>query len=753
MKSDSLSLSRLLVGFALAIFALAGCLLFVPTLCSRAFDANQVVWDLQWLNAWSIGFVIMLLVVWHSRFELKTRTLLTLGCFSLWGLVGVGLLFDGTPFSLNSYWGDQQFRTAMILKFKTFAWPTDMYLKDLPPFYPPAYYYLLSIVARVFSLEAYQMLKVGSLLIFFLGPPLLYLFWTRLVSHLQALCIVIVTFLVQTMAVFTAPHEFLANAFFVPWWLLFIEQVHTPRQDKRWFMTGGLIGGGIFMCYYYAFFVGGLVLLARSLSAFRKSRDRMAKLHRLKNSWIALGWAGLCSAPYWLPLLVSILTIGFSSGQNRWFSIGYANMDFPMFEFSYVGVLMLGGLLYTIFRVKARLYKALLALTAAVPVYYLIGSVLGNLDTPVLYIKARDFLWPVLSALIGLAFAGIFRLKRKGRLVNVLGLGAAVFVLICVSSFSQLLNLPETRDIRKAAPERRFTDMAKQPNKVGAVFLTNIYQFPVFVPAYMFVSPSEHIAHPAGRFFDRTCLLGMLQTVSDPYLFSVALRNNEYDRIDYLMPKLGKDRFEISYTLSNYPDRLIGKTVSYDLKMLKDTLRFTREGPLDVFRVNEVPPSAGEHLVLKDVSIRDSLLTVAKYHLLRHHLNAVGKGLLDVYTGADWSSWHSLLPEGEADKVAKLQRVEAVSVNDSIYLALQFRVLSDFSDDFRVFLHVYAGADGKGFANHDFAPQPPTSTWKKGDIVVCQQVIPDPASDFRFHVGLFLKERRLGDGFIGEFQR
>lgn len=42
-----------------------------------------------------------------------------LAAFSSYGTVTIALFLNGTPFSINVFWSDQQFRQAMILRFMT----------------------------------------------------------------------------------------------------------------------------------------------------------------------------------------------------------------------------------------------------------------------------------------------------------------------------------------------------------------------------------------------------------------------------------------------------------------------------------------------------------------------------------------------------------------------------------------------------------------------------------------------------------
>jgi galactan 5-O-arabinofuranosyltransferase len=743
------------VGAALAAFIISGLYLFIYSLDARAYSSDQIVWDLQWLNAWSILFCLILLAVWASRLAQRLKIVISLCCFSIWGVVAVGLMFDGTPFGWNAYWGDQQFRTAMILKFMSFAWPTDFYYKGLPPFYPPLYFYLLSLYARLFSLEAYQMLKTGTFFIFLMGPGLLYYFWTKLVSRFQAFCITLATFLFQPAVVFAVPHEFLSGIFFIPWWLYFVEQIKVLRRGRLFVLIGGLIGAAIFLTYYYAFFLGGILLVIKAVLAFRRDEHRRAKLAHCKRMWTMIAAAALFSAPYWAPLLLSMLAEGCSTGQNRWFRIGYAGMDFPFLEFSLAGILTFGGLIYALRRYFTSVNRGLLMLAATVPLFLLIGYVLGNLGMPVLYVKAFEFLKHQSGVFIGLAVAGVLRFGRgRKQMRYATAVGVSVLMLVFLGNFTALIHQRVIEIARKARPDVHLADIGLQMDTHGKVFLTSVFPLPVFLASHMFIAPGEHYSHPAGRFHDRLEFLKIIQSVDDPYIFWAALRYNIYDPVDYVMPKINGEHFEIPVNISNYPNGLATKIMKYGRGLLADSMLFVREKGDYLYGVREsIDPATRRQFSFVGMTARDSLRTLRWARDLTQHLDSTGDARIADHLGADLAEWRAMAVDEGLHKFGDLITLLSTRITttaDSMYLIFEFAAKKDITSDYKIFLHICDQKVHQSFDNFDFWPSERTTTWERGDVIQCIQSIPKRAADFDYHLGFFIGEHRLDDGHWGE---
>jgi len=88
---------------------------------------------------------------------------------------------------------------------------------------------------------------------------------------------------------------------------------------------------------------------------------------------------------------------------------------------------------------------------------------------------------------------------------------------------------------------------------------------------------------------------------------------------------------------------------------------------------------------------------------------------------------------------------------DSFYFVFAFEALQNIPTDYRVFFHITTLDDRHKFYNFDFATPSPTSTWKKGDLIICYRAIPALRSDFKYLIGFFVDDHRLGKGLKGRY--
>jgi galactan 5-O-arabinofuranosyltransferase len=756
MKFRFLARKHLPTGIFLLVFLCLGTYLFLYSHPAKPFSEEQLIRDTIWLDAWSLLFYLLVVVVWHAKLSWRAKASLYVGCFSIYGFVTVALLLNGTPFSLNSFWGDQQFRQAMILKFVSFFSPGDFYYKDLPPFYPPVYYFLLSVYARLFSVEAYKMLKIGGMLIYLLGPFLYFSCWRKLVSPFQAFFVTLATYLFCSINVYPlfSPHTFLGDSFFVPWWLYYIERVKNPEDNWRFYVSGGLIGAVLFSTYFYSFFIGSILLILRVTVLQGCKFIKKASHFDLKKAAGVLLYTALFSAPYWLPLLVSIASYGIDRARGGWHHLGSTGILFKYLEFSWPGLLFLGSFWYALRRVNTPLYKGLLLLIGSSIVYFFLGSVLGALDISINLIKARQFIVVTAGPFVGLSLAGVIRrqqIRKKHK--SIAAVLASLLLLVFLHGFNVVAKQKTIKTARTSEVPTWNTDPEQMQQRKGMVFLTHNAVLPSFYPVYCFLAVNEHYSHPASRYIQRYNFLYLLQRIDDPYLFNLALQRNIYDRVDYFMPRSRDDYFEILASLSNYPNKSYLKTLKYSPHVVADNSLFRKEAGDHLYAV--LGPSvlpAQKKYAFPGNSFDDSLLFLCRLRCLRNSLDSCGKELLDTYVATDWEPWHDLnVGRAQVDfgKAFSLVAAYAVETADSIHFLFAFQPRQDISADYKVFLHLYQAYQETVFDNFDFILDRCTSTWKKWDIILCYQSVPNYHGNIRIHVGFFRGSTRLGKGFWG----
>lgn len=624
------NLSAVWLTLCAVVYTAIGVVMFAVAFANSRFTEEGLIYDLIRLDVWALSFLFMLGAAWFSRVSASARSWIIVLATSVWGAVTVALFFHGTPYALNGYGGDQAFRLAMILKFQTFGMPGDFYYRGLPPFYPPVLYWLLGTLARVFSAPSYVMMKVGTELLYLLSPIALFLVWRRLVSPTRAAMIVLFNIVFLSFgkaAPLVAPHAFLANSLFIPWWFHYVEQIGAARPTRTHYLVGGIIGGLLFMTYYFPFFIGGFLLAVRCIfhrhqRLLAPSRERFRWPHALA----VLGLAAVFSSVFWGPLLWSFITIGYHSAQQEWHHIESPGIGFEFVQFSLAGLAFLGALLVAVRRSRSDLYRGFLLFVGTTFAFHLIGSILGALDKPVNLIKAGEFIELTGGPLIGLVAALIFHRVRRTRPGTLVPAALVLAVLIAMlHEVNGYAKRPMVRTARTTGVPAFGLDPDEMRRRAGAVFLTHEEKLASFYPVYVFFAVNEHYSHPASRYERRLALLDLLQSVHDPYVFNLALRENQYDRVDYFMPGPKDSVYSLLAARSNYPNKHRHVSFTFDTLVTSDPSLFRREVGPRLFAV--LAPASPPPPI--DVDPDSANL----FRHLSRHLTAAGAAELARYSG------------------------------------------------------------------------------------------------------------------------
>jgi len=737
-------------GIAYLIF---GALLLAYSHPAKAFSEDLLITDLMWLDAWSLAFFLALITYWKCPCSTTKKSLVSLLYLSLFLIVVNNLILDGTPYYLYGYSGDQKFRQAMVLKFMTFFSLGDFYYKDLPAFYPPLYYYLQAIFAKIFSIEAYKMAKIGQILIFALFPVILYYFWRKIVSPLQAIIITFLAFLYcnySNAAQFFSPHTFLAYALFIPWWFIYVDPVKVQQKTAKYYITGGIIGAVIFLTYFYVFAIGFFYILLKSISEKWLMSQSFIKWPDIKNKVYVLGLAAIFSAVYWLPLLISIVENGADRSRGGWYHIGYPGISFQFLQFSFTGIILLAGIFYLLRRLNRRLNRGLALFVVSVIMFHLVGSISGALGVSLNITKSTNiFFFQLAAPIIGLMIASFCRRDRVNRKKSIISFAAMyVVLLILLNNVNGIAKSEGAKRARTSVPTWN-TSSEEMKDRSGDVFLLGDPAVPSFYPVFSFLNVNEHYAHPASRYLDRYKFLFYLQSINNPYLLNVALRHNIYDKVDYFMPQLHKGEFAITASFSNYPNRSYNKILHYKPANFVDTNFFTKQQGQRLYAVSENDKSnCIESAKTVYVSTFDSLKMLARIRTLSLHLDKTGRNLFEEELNIDWSSWQDfgLAKNGHAytDSISMLSGY-VVEHNDSLYVLILYLSKADVAGFYKVYLHLFDST--KTMYNFDFTPTPYTNKWKKWDIIICGRAMPID-QDYKYLItGLYGDKKKLGRGF------
>lgn len=510
-------------------------------------------------------------------------------------VVAAGL--HGTPFPAGGLGLGAALRTPAVVRFAADWRNADFTYEGLPAFYPPLLPWVTGRAAAVLDLAPYHALKLASIAAAFFVPLVTYLLWRRLVTPAVAALISLATLAVPN---FIQSDSWLALFVIVPWWL---EAVYGIRRDgcrARPVFVQGLIGALIFCLYYYFYFILTLgLLLAFVLDRLHPPAEARIWLRRMA----VLGVAALLSSVYWLPLLVSIAEAPHpASLQNFWFNKAHLRFPLNFLQPSVPGVVMLVGLVHTVWTAaRDRLSAGLALLVSAGYTWYVAGFVLAAVGAPVLVFRAEPFLDLVLiaSGIRALAAAArhasarwpqpdVFRVAAAASI--------AVSLFVAHGYITELMTAPYLAAAHnEALPEggtpRYATRRAvKVPANLIIETIRELYTGegePVVLstrPDVVRLSTMPAFnqgraiyAHPAGEFRARLAFMRELAAAQDAEQFTFLADHNRFDPIDAVVLRPG--RTYLRYTLYDvrYPRANVRDVIKFDRSLFDDSLWKVRE--------------------------------------------------------------------------------------------------------------------------------------------------------------------------------
>ncbi len=309
----------------------------VMALGVRAAPAEVAVrpWLEIWLQLGVLVWVSALALLYFAPLPRPWKYDLAIGLLSLFMFGVATLALKNTSFSFGGLSGDGVLHAAVVAKVAALGGFPDMFLRNLPAYYPPLYHYILGTFARVTGTDPWLMLKPGLLVISLLLPFAQYVLWRRVSSAAVAMGAAFALLVVHD---WFKLHEWLVMVLFVPYWLHWAlnvthVRVEASRRYLLWLAAGSLIGALLFMTYYYFFFIGALSVVIiwigewiaarqRDTSARKVDAARLLVINWVHVALLLVGVAAL-SAIYWLPYLWSMVRAdSVQLLQNRWFTDG-----------------------------------------------------------------------------------------------------------------------------------------------------------------------------------------------------------------------------------------------------------------------------------------------------------------------------------------------------------------------------------------------------------------------------------------------
>ncbi|MCK4607778.1 MAG: arabinofuranosyltransferase [candidate division Zixibacteria bacterium] len=523
---------------------------------------------------------------------------------SAYFVVLYGILFHGTEYGMNGHWGDNGNRLALICKMMAYnSFFQDWYLKDLPSFYPPLWFAMMALYAKLLGIEAYQTIKWGYLFVFLCYPWLLYFSWRRLVSPVAAAAVVIATLFFAHKYLDWIYYEHMTAALFIPWWLYYFNGVssHDPASRRGWkhYLVGAVGGGLLFMVFYYWFFVALVVFPVTLIACFLEERSILQLAREIKHKIILMASVALVSSVYWLPLLLSICRRGTDSAQTQWFGLRHANLGGQPISLETV-LICLGVFFAFYLRRKLGLGK--------LPYLFLGGLLLILLDRlmnlnsySLQSRKAIEFVHVFAMAPLGVGIVTIWPSVRShmGLQRGLIGL----FVLLSVAVSNDHTEVYRSPFYKTAVGQRvpsRDLEVFDAVQSHSAVFLSSHYLECCYLPYYLFIPRNNMTSHTAGRYGQREGFLESAAEITDPVLLAYVFAHNRYDRIDYVYLPTGQEtgRFEVPLNQTTFNGRAQTKTIEFAADHTHAPECFIKRHDRGVYEVAAPERSAAMDLLL-----------------------------------------------------------------------------------------------------------------------------------------------------------
>ncbi len=303
---------------------------------------------------WALSWILIAAFVIYWKREKSYAPALTVFAVSAYFVVLYGIIFSGTEFGMHGHWGDNGNRLAEICKMMAYnSFFQDWYLKDLPSFYPPLWFYTMSLYGKLLHIEAYQTIKFGYLFIFMLYPWILFWAWKKVVKPSVAAAIVVGTIFFAFRYLDWIYYEHITAALFIPWWLYYFERVKQKENQKgidwKFYFSGAVFGGLLFMTYYYWFFMAAAAVPFTLINQYSKSKNISLVISEIRHKVILMVGVALVSVVYWVPLLRVIYWNGMSSSQNVWFGLRHTNLTSHWNEISIESLLIVLGLFFVFY--------------------------------------------------------------------------------------------------------------------------------------------------------------------------------------------------------------------------------------------------------------------------------------------------------------------------------------------------------------------------------------------------------------------
>ncbi|MFH1867237.1 MAG: hypothetical protein ABIJ81_04120 [Patescibacteria group bacterium] len=482
--------------------------------------------------------------------------------------------------------GDEITISAM---YNTFAnssvFNSDFAYHHLPPFYPPLFFWIFSLIGKIMNWNGILMAKFAAFCFFLLFPVGLYYFIKYLTKDQLAennipgkifillSPLLIITILDKDLLI-GKPYEVITAALTIFWYISLHLQITSGKWSKKMPLIYGIIAGLIFMTYYLwlifaviSFIIIGLV----------EKRGLVKKyfLYLFQTMIVAF----IVSTPFLLPLFISYLKTGMESWQTSFFTPSGLDLWLPMFKLSSINnVLLLFGFAILIYYRNNKYIRQLIYLFLTAFIWWGLGiASLLIFNIPVqefrgFYILAPSIL--VISAAYGIERIWCyFNINQNKNLYYVITIiGVVYFSTQSIFGFFIDDPLVKNRRVESKNTQIEIINLVKflqaTPSANTKLTLQTTPQIMAFIPINNLIYFNQHNNHPSAIFSKRYEYIQSLANSRSSEEFYEEIKNCPYGKVEQLIFYSDSENYYLYFHLDKIIQGIEEKTVKINRKLL-----------------------------------------------------------------------------------------------------------------------------------------------------------------------------------------
>lgn len=481
--------------------------------------------------------------------------------------------------------GDEQFITAFFARVLDGQYFSDFYYAGLPPFYPPLYFWIVGALSAPFADGGIGAAKIGAGLTFlaWFAAPYAFNRWMRSQGRRAGqtkedaiaadpwfwVLLPLIFFLtVDFFALLLKPYEALSALVAVCWIGGLAQALTWPRWSARFTVAFGLIGGLLFLTYYFWWFV----LIPAMLALVLLERPIGRGLRRC----LAVGLVmAVVSAPYTVPYVASLLRHGSENWQAFFFVINDLFTYMPWAKFSAAGLLMLAGAV-GLWRFRNARFPLAAGVTLLACYLYQLANAVVLLAGGKSAVAAKPFLFLGGAALsAGAAYAavaaGAWIVGRYGTRARDAAVLALALLLAPLFPFGAFIEEPRIHGhIERALVERGEPYLAQNiraavPEYRERVWLSSgTASLNAYLPLDYYVAQNPHFSHPASGYSARLATVRELAAAPDAEAFDRIIARTDISALLFFKSTDAPDAYPLLFWQDRHPNG--GSDVRIDLR-------------------------------------------------------------------------------------------------------------------------------------------------------------------------------------------